>query len=199
MGSVTNAAAAMRQRLLDGGFSPADITVVGPDTPAENKGRKDNLVVRYRGRANSTRKPVLFIGHLDVVEAKRSDWTTDPFQFVEKDGYFYGRGTQDMKDSDAALVDAFLRLRHEGFVPDRDIILALTADEEGGKSNGVDFLLQHHRDLVDAAFAINPDSGGVELEHGVAVAVGLEATEKLYADYRITITKSRRPQLPSPS
>ncbi len=188
VGSVTNAAQAMRQRLLAGGFLPADILLVGPDTPAENKNRKDNLVVRYRGRATSTLKPVLFIGHLDVVEAHRSDWDTDPFQFVEQGGYFYGRGTQDMKDSDAALVDAFLRLRQEGFVPDRDLILALTADEEGGKSNGVDFLLQHHRNLVDAAFAINPDSGGVELENGVAVAVGLEATEKLYADYRITIT-----------
>ena len=188
VGSVTKAAEAMRQHLLAGGFSADDISLVGPDTPAENKGRKDNLVVRYRGRPNSTLKPVLFIGHLDVVEARPSDWTTDPFHLVEQDGYFYGRGTQDMKDSDAALVDAFLRLRREGFTPDRDLILALTADEEGGKSNGVDFLLQHHRNLVDAAFAINPDSGGVELEHGTAVAVGLEATEKLYADYRVTIT-----------
>ena len=188
IGNVSTAAKAMRQRLLDAGFPTADVVVLGPDTPAENKGRKDNMVARYRGRPGSALKPILLIGHLDVVEAKRSDWTTDPFQLVEKDGYFYGRGTQDMKDSDAAMIDAFIRLKREGFVPDRDVILALTADEEGGKSNGVDWLLKNHRDLVNATFALNPDSGGPELDAGKATSMGVEATEKLYADYRVTST-----------
>ncbi|RXH55003.1 putative peptidase [Granulicella sibirica] len=188
VGNVSTSAKAMQKRLLDAGFPAADVVVLGPDTPAENKGRKDNMVARYRGRTGSALKPILLIGHLDVVEAKRSDWTTDPFQLVEKDGYFYGRGTQDMKDSGAAMIDAFLRLKREGFVPDRDLILALTADEEGGKSNGVDWLLKNHRDLVDATFAINPDAGGPELDAGKATSMGVEATEKLYADYRVTST-----------
>ena len=188
IGNVSTAAEAMRSRLLAAGFPAADLVVLGPDTPVENKGRKNNLVARYRGRAGSGLKPVLLIGHLDVVEAKRSDWTTDPFRFTEKDGYFYGRGTQDMKDSDTAMVAAFIRMRREGFVPDRDLILALTADEEGGKSNGVDWLLTHHRDLVEAAFTVNPDAGGPSLEKGTAVSLGVEATEKLYADFRVTAT-----------
>ena len=97
-------------------------------------------MVRFHG--SGKHKPVLFIGHLDVVEARREDWTTDPFQFVEKDGYYYGRGTQDMKDGDAIMVTTLIRFKKEGYVPDRDIILALTADEEGGTSNGVDWLLK---------------------------------------------------------
>ena len=95
-------------------------------------------------------KPLLIIGHIDVVEARREDWTTNPFELVEKDGYFYGRGTQDMKVSDAAAVTAFIRFKRENYRPDRDIILALTADEEGGKSNGVDWLLRNHRDETGA-------------------------------------------------
>ena len=128
VGSVTKAAEAMAQRLLAAGFPEKDVLVAGPNA------RKKNLVVRYHG--SGQKKPVLFIGHLDVVEAHREDWTTDPFQFIEKDGYFYGRGTQDMKEGDALLVETFLRLKRENFVPDRDLILALTADEEGGNSNG---------------------------------------------------------------
>jgi acetylornithine deacetylase/succinyl-diaminopimelate desuccinylase-like protein len=182
VGSTTVAADAMRKRLLDAGFPEADVVVMGPND------RKGNMVARYRGRPGSTLKPALIIGHIDVVEAKSSDWTTDPFQLVEKDGYFYGRGTQDMKDSVAAVVESFIRLRREGFVPDRDIILALTADEEGGKSNGVDWLLKNHRELIEAAFALNPDAGGPELEKGKAILMGVEATEKLYADFRVTAT-----------
>jgi acetylornithine deacetylase/succinyl-diaminopimelate desuccinylase-like protein len=181
-GSTTVAAEAMRKRLLDAGFAPADVVVLGPDP------RKGNMVARYRGRPGPTRKPVLIIGHIDVVEAKRDDWTTNPFVFTEKDGYFYGRGTQDMKDSAAALMAAFLRMKHEGFVPDRDIILALTADEEGGASNGVSWLLKNHRDLIDAAFALNPDAGGLNTLKGKPVSLGVEATEKLYADFRLTLT-----------
>src|SRR5882672_3880000 len=182
VGSTTVAAQAMAQRLLDAGFPNADVVVLGPND------RKGNMVARYRGKANSKLRPVLIIGHLDVVEARREDWTTDPFKFVEQDGYYYGRGTQDMKEDDAIAVTDFIRLRNEGFVPDRDIILALTADEEGGKSNGVNWLLQNHRDLIDAEFALNPDSGGVSMEHGKPMTVEFEATEKLYADYQVLAT-----------
>jgi acetylornithine deacetylase/succinyl-diaminopimelate desuccinylase-like protein len=153
VGSTTVAANAMAKRLLDAGFPKADVAVLGPND------RKGNMVARIHGTGAA--KPILFIGHLDVVEALRSDWTTDPFKFVEKDGYFYGRGTQDMKESDAILVTTFIRLKKSGFKPDRDLILALTADEEGGKSNGVDWLLKNHRDLINAAFVLNSDSGGV--------------------------------------
>jgi acetylornithine deacetylase/succinyl-diaminopimelate desuccinylase-like protein len=179
-GNVTTATAAMERRFLDAGFSPEDVRLLGPDE------RKKNLVVRFRAAGTPVKKPVLFLCHVDVVQALRSDWSTDPFQFVEKDGYFYGRGTQDMKDSDAALVETFLRLRREGYKPRRDLILALTADEEGGKFNGADWLVREHRDLVDAAYVINPDAGGIELEHGRPLVAEVEATEKLYADYRVT-------------
>ncbi|HWZ11779.1 MAG TPA: M20/M25/M40 family metallo-hydrolase, partial [Acidobacteriaceae bacterium] len=179
-GNVTTATEAMQQRFKDAGFPDADLHLLGPND------RKKNLVVRLHG--NGSKRPVLIIGHIDVVEARRSDWTTDPFQFVEKDGYFYGRGTQDMKDSDAIAVVSLIRMKKEGFVPDRDIILALTADEEGGSSNGVDWLLNNHRDLVDAEFALNPDSGGVDGDNAKATIVLVEATEKLYADYQLVAT-----------
>jgi acetylornithine deacetylase/succinyl-diaminopimelate desuccinylase-like protein len=182
VGSTTLAAEAMRQRLLDAGFPAQDVVVLGPNE------RKGNMVARYRGKTGSTKKPVLIIGHLDVVEAKREDWTTDPFVFTEKDAYFYGRGTQDMKESDAASVTTFVRLKREGFVPDRDIILALTADEEGGKSNGVDWLVKNHRELVDAGFVLNADAGGLNTAKGKPVNIGVEATEKLYADYQLMAT-----------
>src|SRR3981189_2651274 len=143
VGNVTTAAEAMAKRLRDAGFAESDVHVAGP------KERKKNLVVRLHGTGK--RKPILFIGHLDVVEARREDWTTDPFEFIEKDGYFYGRGTEDMKEGDAILVSNFIRLKKEGYLPDRDLILALTADEEGGSSNGVDWLLRAHRDWIDQA------------------------------------------------
>jgi acetylornithine deacetylase/succinyl-diaminopimelate desuccinylase-like protein len=181
-GSTTEAAQAMAQRLLDAGFAKADVVVLGPND------RKGNMVARYRGKPGSKLRPLLIIGHLDVVEARRDDWTTDPFKFVEQDGYYYGRGTQDMKEDDAILVTDFIRMRKEGFVPERDIILALTADEEGGKSNGVDWLLRNHRDLIDAEFVLNPDSGGVSMDHGKPLAVEFEATEKLYADFQVLAT-----------
>jgi acetylornithine deacetylase/succinyl-diaminopimelate desuccinylase-like protein len=182
IGSTTLAAQAMEQRFLAAGFPRADVVLLGPNE------RKGNLVVRYRGKPGSRLRPVLIIAHLDVVEARREDWTTDPFVFVEKEGYFYGRGTQDMKSSDAIAVTDLIRLKNEGYVPDRDVILALTADEEGGKSNGVDWLLQHHRDLVDAEYALNPDSGGVTTVAGKPLTVEIEATEKLYADFELVAT-----------
>jgi acetylornithine deacetylase/succinyl-diaminopimelate desuccinylase-like protein len=179
-GSTTTAAEAMRQRLLAAGLPPEDVVVMGPND------RKGNMVARFRGTGKG--KPILIIAHLDVVEAKRSDWTTDPFQFVEKDGYFYGRGTQDMKDSDAIAVTTLIRFLKEGYKPNRDIILALTADEEGGTFNGVAWLLQHHRDLIDADYVLNPDAGGVMTNKGKPIDVEVEATEKLYADFQLTAT-----------
>jgi acetylornithine deacetylase/succinyl-diaminopimelate desuccinylase-like protein len=182
VGSTTLAAEAMAKRFLAAGFPAEDVKVLGPNS------RKGNLVLRYRGTGTTGLKPMLIIGHLDVVEARREDWTTDPFKFIEKDGYFYGRGTQDMKVSDAIVVTDLIRLKREGYRPDRDIILALTADEEGGSSNGVDWLLKNHRDLVDAAFALNPDAGGVTTIGGKPLNVDVEANEKLYADFELDTT-----------
>jgi acetylornithine deacetylase/succinyl-diaminopimelate desuccinylase-like protein len=158
-GNVTSGSAAMQKRFLEAGFPAEDVHLLGPDA------RKQNLVVRLRAAGPASEKPVLFLCHMDVVEALRSDWHTDPFEFVEKDGYYYGRGTQDMKDSDAALVFTFLRLHREGYKPRRDLILALTADEEGGKFNGADWLVK---------------------DHGRAVVADVEATEKVYSDFQIT-------------
>jgi acetylornithine deacetylase/succinyl-diaminopimelate desuccinylase-like protein len=191
VGSTTVAAQAMAQRLLDAGFAKADVVVLGPND------RKGNMVARYHGKPGSKLKPILVIAHLDVVEAKREDWSTDPFTFVEKDGYFYGRGTQDMKDSVAIAVADFIRLKKEGYVPNRDIILALTADEENGKSNGVDWLLKNHRELIDAEFALNPDSGSVRPDK--PQVVGFEATEKLYGDFQVLATNpGGHSSLPTP-
>ncbi|MGA3237878.1 MAG: M20/M25/M40 family metallo-hydrolase [Bryobacteraceae bacterium] len=191
VGNTTRAADAMAKRLKDAGFPAADVQVLGPND------RKGNMVARLRGAGG--KKPVLIIGHLDVVEARREDWTTDPFQFVEKDGYFYGRGTQDMKVDDAILVTTFIRFRREGYRPDRDLILALTADEEGGKSNGVDWLLKNHRDLIDAAFVLNADAGGVTTMNGKAVNVDVEASEKQYADFELTsLNPGGHSSLPTP-
>ncbi len=181
VGSTTVAAQAMQKRLLDAGFAAKDAQVVVGPNP-----KRGNLVARLHG--SGKHKPVLIIAHLDVVEAKREDWNLDPFVFTEKDGYWYGRGTQDMKSADAIAVAALIRFKKEGFVPDRDIILALTADEEGGTDNGVDWLLQNHRDLIDAEIALNPDSGGVDADAGKPVAMSVEATEKLYADFEFSVT-----------
>ena len=180
VGNVSTAAEAMAHRLLAAGFPPQDIRVAGP---AE---RKRNLVARYRGTGQ--KKPILFIGHLDVVEARREDWTVDPFQFIEQDGYFYGRGTQDMKEGDALMVTTFSRLKREGFVPDRDLILALTADEEGGDYNGVDWLVKAHRDWIDAEYCINLDGGEFEKVKGKRLLAGLQASEKVYVDFQFEAT-----------
>jgi acetylornithine deacetylase/succinyl-diaminopimelate desuccinylase-like protein len=181
-GNVTTATAAMQKRFLEAGFPPEDVHLLGPDP------RKQNLVVRLRAAGPTTEKPILFLCHMDVVQALRSDWHTDPFQFIEQDGYYYGRGTQDMKNSDAALVATFLRLHKEGYKPRRDLILALTADEESGKFNVTGWLVREHRELVDAAWVLNPDAGGVELEHGRAVVADVEATEKVYSDFQVAAT-----------
>jgi acetylornithine deacetylase/succinyl-diaminopimelate desuccinylase-like protein len=179
IGSTTAAAEAMAQRLRDAGFSASDAQVLGPNA------RKGNLVARLRG--TGARRPILLMGHLDVVEARREEWSVDPFHFLERDGYFYGRGTQDMKSADAIFVAALIRLREEGYRPDRDIILMLTADEETGKFNGVEWLLQNHRDLIDAEFALNPDGGGVYTRNGKPAMMSVDASEKLYADYQLEV------------
>jgi acetylornithine deacetylase/succinyl-diaminopimelate desuccinylase-like protein len=180
VGSTTVAAEAMAQRLRNAGFPSGDVVVLGPNP------LKGNMVARLRG--TGAHKPILLIGHLDVVEARRSDWTTNPFQFVEKDGYFYGRGTQDMKSDDAIWVTEFIRLKQEDFKPDRDLILALTADEEGGTANGVDWLIKNHRDLIDAEFVLNSDGGGVDTRNGKPEIVSVDASEKLYADFQLKVT-----------
>jgi acetylornithine deacetylase/succinyl-diaminopimelate desuccinylase-like protein len=182
VGNVTTASEAMAQRFRDAGFPEKDIYIGGPND------RKKNLVVRLHG--SGQHKPVLLIGHLDVVEARREDWTTDPFQFVEKDGFFYGRGTQDMKQEDAIMVATLIGFKKQGFVPDRDIILALTADEEGGKYNGVEWLLNDHRDLVDAEFVVNTDDLTLWTKDGKPEVMEIDASEKIYSDYQFVVTDS---------
>ena len=178
-GSTTVAAKAMAERLRSAGFAASDVQVLGPND------RKGNLVARLHGSGG--RKPILLMGHLDVVEARREDWSMDPFKFTEKDGYFYGRGTQDMKSGDAILVTTLMRLKKENYRPDRDLILALTADEEGGKSNGADWLLKNHRNLIDAEFALNSDGGGIFTRNGKPMVVMVDASEKLYADFQLEV------------
>ena len=119
----------------------------------------------------------------------------DPFVLTEKDGYFYGRGTIDVKGGAATLAAAFLRLRQESFVPDRDLILALTADEEGGDDNGVEWLLANRRDLIDAAYAMNFDTGGGEIRGGKLAVLDVQAAEKVYASFTLTVHEPRRAQL----
>jgi acetylornithine deacetylase/succinyl-diaminopimelate desuccinylase-like protein len=180
VGSVTTAAQAMAKRFRDAGFAAADVFVGGPQE------RKKNVVVRLRGTGQN--KPVLLMGHLDVVEARREDWSTDPFKLIEKDGYFYGRGSLDMKGPDAIMAATLIRLKREGYRPSRDVILALTADEEGGCCNGMEWLVKEHRALVDAQFALNGDDYSVILENGRPLFFQIDASEKLYADYRLTVT-----------
>jgi acetylornithine deacetylase/succinyl-diaminopimelate desuccinylase-like protein len=193
-GSVTAAAEALAQHFRAAGFPDADVRVLGPNE------RKKNLVVRLHGTGRH--KPVLLIGHLDVVEARREDWSTDPFELTEKDGYFYGRGALDMKSGDAIMATALLRMKREGYRPSRDVILALTADEEGGCCNGAEWLLRNQRPLIDAEFVLNHDGVigySITSEHGVPQQFALSATEKVYADYQLTVTnRGGHSSLPRP-
>jgi len=179
----TAAAHAIAARLLAGGFAAADVVEIAP----EGHPSKGNVIVRYRGQGRA--RPVLFIGHLDVVEALPKDWTVDPFRLTEQDGWFYGRGTIDMKDGDAAMLDSLLRLRREGFVPPRDLIVAFTADEEaGGDANGPEFLLKSHRELIDAALVVNLDGGGGAYQNGRRSYFELGTSEKTYVTFTAETT-----------
>jgi acetylornithine deacetylase/succinyl-diaminopimelate desuccinylase-like protein len=175
----TKAAEAMAARLRTAGFPERDIQLVG------SQPQHLNLLVRLRGKGILL--PILFISHLDVVEALRKDWQFDPFKFLEKDGYFYGRGATDIKNEDADLVANLIRLKQEGFVPDRDIIVALTEDEEGGNANGVKWLIKNRRELIDAEYCINPDGGGGEIKNGKPIVMEAQTSEKIYLDYHLEV------------
>ncbi len=179
VGDNTAAARAMASHLLKAGFAEDDVHVIVPAP------RKGNLVARYRSPA-PTKRPILFLAHIDVVEADAADWTVDPFTFLERDGYFYGRGTIDDKDEAAIAVANFIKLKREGFRPNRDIIIALTADEEGGPDNGVEHLLEVHPELVDAAFVINEGGGGGIID-GEPRINSVQAAEKVYQSYTFEV------------
>jgi len=185
-GNTTPAATAMAKRFRDAGFPEKDIFVGGPTA------KKHNMVVRYRGKSGpGGPKPVLLLAHLDVVEALKADWSDnlDPFKFTERDGFYYGRGTSDDKAMASLFVAAAIRLKKEGYVPPRDIIIALTTDEEGGAYNGVDWLIRNHRDLVDAAWVINEGGGGA-LRDGKPLLQSMQAAEKVYADFTLRVTNA---------
>jgi len=177
----TDAALAIQQHLLRAGFAQNDVVFIAPPEHPT----KGNVVVRFRGKG----KPVLFLGHLDVVDARAEDWSVAPFQLTEKDGWFYGRGTIDMKNGDAALLEGLIRLKRERFTPERDIIAAFTADEEaGGNANGPAFLLKNHRDLIDAGLVVNLDGGGGVFKGDERLYFELGTSEKTYVTYTLETT-----------
>ena len=178
VGNCTEAVEEMAARLKAAGFPDEDITILGPNP------RKQNLVVRYHG--TGTRKPILLLAHIDVVEARREDWSTDPFKFLEQDGYYYGRGTSDDKAMAAIFVANLIRFKQEGYKPDRDIIVALTSDEEGGEFNGVDWLVKNHRELIDADFGLNEGGGGA-IRNGKKLFNSVQASEKVYQSFLLEV------------
>jgi acetylornithine deacetylase/succinyl-diaminopimelate desuccinylase-like protein len=178
-GHTAEAAKLLADRLIAAGLPAADVQVLGYDP------RYQSLVASYRGRA-SGKKPILLMAHLDVVDARKEDWSTDPYKFVEKDGWYYGRGTSDVKDGAAMLVASFIRYKHEGFVPDRDLIIVLTADEEtSGES--IRWLVAEHRDLIDAEFALNTDGGGGDYRDGKPIRFNVQAAEKVYQSFALEV------------
>ncbi len=183
VGDTYAAAKAMAARLKAAGFPDADVQVF------ETAPKRGNLVARLHGTGK--RKPILLLAHIDVVEARREDWTTDPYQFVEKDGYYYGRGTDDDKFMAAAFVANFVRYKQEGYKPDRDLILALTTDEEIADryGYGIKDLIKNHRPLIDAEFALN-EGGGVAFQDGKPLWVSLQTSEKLYQSYWLEVTSN---------
>jgi acetylornithine deacetylase/succinyl-diaminopimelate desuccinylase-like protein len=180
VGNTTTAANAVAKRFRDAGFPESDIFLGGP------KPDKYNLVVRYHG-TNGGRKPLMLLAHLDVVAALQSDWSADldPFKFTERDGYYYGRGTSDDKAMASIFIANMLRFKQENYKPDRDLILALTADEEGGGSNGVRWLIANHKDLIDAAYALNEGGGGA-LRDGKPFINSVGAAEKVSANFTMS-------------
>jgi acetylornithine deacetylase/succinyl-diaminopimelate desuccinylase-like protein len=179
-GNSADAARAMARHMLAAGFPESDVVVV------EHAPNKGNLVVRYRGR-DTGKAPVLLLSHLDVVEADPREWTLPPFTFIEKDGTFYGRGVADDKDEGAIHLTILLRMKAEGVVPDRDVIVALTADEEGGPANGVAWLLEHRPELLRAAYAFN-EGGGGRVEAGRRISNDVQASEKKVANFQLEVT-----------
>jgi acetylornithine deacetylase/succinyl-diaminopimelate desuccinylase-like protein len=178
-GATTPVAEAVAHRLIAAGFSKSDIFVGGAIST------KANVVVRYHG--GGRRRPILLLAHTDVVEAKREDWSMDPFHFIERDGYFYGRGTADDKAQAAVWIANLIRYKREGFKPDRDIIVALTADEEGGGPyNGVQWLLKNKRDLIDAEFALN-EGGWGEMAGGKKISNDIQVSEKYVINFRLEV------------
>jgi acetylornithine deacetylase/succinyl-diaminopimelate desuccinylase-like protein len=189
----TESAKALAAHFLAAGFAPEDVTLLAPaDHPT-----KGNLVVRLRGREKG--RAVLYIGHLDVVEAKREDWTYDPFKLTEQDGWLYGRGVIDMKGQDVAMAVALMRLKQERFQPAHDLIVAFTADEEaGGDANGVRWLLATHRDLINAQLVINPDGGEAGMKQGRKLYVAVQTSEKNYLTFGVeTIDKGGHSSRPT--
>lgn len=182
VGSTVEAAEAMARHMRAAGFPSEDVVVV------ENAPRKGNLIVRYRGRSRAQR-PILLLSHIDVVEANPADWTLPPFEFIERDGMFYGRGVADDKDEGAIHLTILLRMKAEGVVPDRDIIVALTADEEGGPENGVQYLLANRRELVDAAYVLN-EGGGGRVEGTRRISNDVQAAEKFVVNFQLEATNS---------
>jgi hypothetical protein len=190
--TTTPVAQAMAARFRAAGFPESDIFLGGP-VPG-----KWNLVVRYHGAG--ARKPLLLLAHTDVVEAKREDWSPefDPFKFTEKDGYFYGRGTSDDKAQAAIWVATLLRFKREGYKPDRDLIVALTADEEGGGYNGVRWLIENHRELIDADYAFN-EGGGGEMVNGKRISLNVQLAEKYVMNIRVEVrNKGGHSSVPEP-
>jgi acetylornithine deacetylase/succinyl-diaminopimelate desuccinylase-like protein len=178
-GQTTPAAEAVARRLLEAGWPKEDVVVLGAAP------HKANVVARYRGTGRA--RPLLLLAHLDVVEAKPSDWSVDPFKLLEKDGYFYGRGTGDDKAQAAIWVANLLRLRREGYRPSRDLVVALTADEEGGGPyNGVDWLLHNRRELIDAELCLN-EGGWGEMRGGKRLMNLVQVGEKHSATYRLEV------------
>ena len=186
VGSTTRAARAMAKRFIDAGFPSEDVRVLIPQKDTS----KGNLVVRYRGTGAGKRKPVLLLAHLDVVEALKADWPRDPFTLVEEDGFFHGRGSSDDKAMASIFVANLLQYKAQGWRPDRDLILALTADEEGGDTNGVEFLIANHKDLIDAAYSINEGGGGTLTGQGANVRPlfnSIQAAEKVPENFTLTV------------
>ena len=182
-GDITAAANAMARRFRAAGIPDTDIFVGGP------RPERFNVVARIRGKNPAGRKPVLLLAHLDVVEALKADWSPelDPFVFTERDGYYYGRGTADDKAMAAIFVANAQRMKTEGWVPDRDIIIALTSDEESGPFNGVDWLVTNHRDLVDAGIVINEGGGGV-LRDGKPLFNTIQLAQKITTNFTLRVT-----------
>jgi acetylornithine deacetylase/succinyl-diaminopimelate desuccinylase-like protein len=180
VGDTYQAAQAMAARLKAAGFPDEDLHVF------ETAPKRGNLVARLRGTGK--RKPILLMAHIDVVEAKREDWTTDPFQLVEKDGYFYGRGTGDDKYMAATFVSNLIRYKQEHYKPDRDLILVLETDEEDGEpaKYGIGWLVQNHRDLIDAEFALN-EGGGVGVKNGKPIYNSIQTSEKVFQSFWLEV------------